>query len=69
MTRSITGPVFLESKKSTDYWIRLGNSTKKLVRDEMIENIRDKWPEQFIKPAESSNRKTQRPIKRTLKPP
>lgn len=51
--RSVTGPVFLKPKKGDqEFWVRFGNSTKKLTGEEMIDYIRESWPELFVKSAE-----------------
>lgn len=51
--RSMTGPVFLKSKKGAEeFWVRFGNSTKKLTGVEMVDYIRESWPELFVKSAE-----------------
>ena len=48
--RSVTGQVFLKSKKGDqEFWVRFGNSTKKLTGEEMIDYIRESWPELFVK--------------------
>ena len=48
--RSVTGQVFLKPKKGDqEFWVRFGNSTKKLTGEEMVDYIRESWPELFVK--------------------
>lgn len=50
VSRSSLEPVFLGPRgKDPQFWVRLGNSTKKLTGKDMLNYVKERWPEQFAR--------------------